>query len=161
ARVRAFPGEGLDIPIWLLGSSGFSAQLAAQEGLPFSFASHFAPAYVLQALQLYHQNFRPSAFLQTPYAMLGINVIAAETDEKAHWLATSQQQQFLSLTRGMPTQLQPPIDNINEVWSAQERASIEQTLDSRSTIVGSPDTVKRKLESFIQETRANELIINS
>ncbi|MEK5037672.1 LLM class flavin-dependent oxidoreductase [Sporosarcina sp. FSL K6-3457] len=161
ARVRAFPGEGLEIPIWLLGSSGFSARLAAQEGLPFSFASHFAPAYVLQALQLYHQNFKPSKFLQTPYAMLGVNVIAAETDEKAHWLATSQQQQFLSLTRGMPTQLQPPIDNINEVWSAQERASIEQTLDSRSTIVGSPETVKRKLESFIQETKANELIINS
>ncbi len=161
ASVRAFPGEGLDIPIWLLGSSGFSARLAAQEGLPFSFASHFAPAYVLQALQLYHQNFKPSKSLQSPYAMLGVNVIAAETDEKAHWLATSQQQQFLSLTRGMPTQLQPPIDNINEVWSAQERASIEQTLDSRSTIVGSPETVKRKLESFIQETRANELIINS
>ncbi|MFJ7934571.1 LLM class flavin-dependent oxidoreductase [Sporosarcina sp. NPDC096371] len=161
ARVRAFPGEGQDVPMWLLGSSGFSARLAAQEGLPFSFASHFAPAYTLQALQLYHQNFRPSSFLQTPYAMLGINVIAAETDEKAHWLATSQQQQFLSLTRGMPTQLQPPIDNINEVWSAQERASIEQTLDSRSTIVGSPETVKRKLESFILETKANELIINS
>ncbi|MCG7335723.1 LLM class flavin-dependent oxidoreductase [Sporosarcina sp. ACRSM] len=161
ARVRAFPGEGLEIPIWLLGSSGFSAQLAAQEGLPFSFASHFAPAYTLQALQLYHQHFKPSQALQQPYAMLGINVIAAETDEEANFLATSQQQQFLSLTRGMPTQLKPPINNINEVWSPYERASVERTLDSRSTMVGSPETVKRKLESFIQETKANELIINS
>ncbi|WP_342515028.1 LLM class flavin-dependent oxidoreductase [Sporosarcina sp. FSL K6-1522] len=161
ARVRAFPGEGLDIPIWLLGSSGFSAQLAAQEGLPFSFASHFAPAYTMQALQLYHQNFKPSKYLQEPYAMLGVNIIAAETDEKAHWLATSQQQQFLSLTRGTPTRLQPPIDNMNEVWSAQERVAIEQTLDSRSTIVGSPETVREKLMRLIQETKANELIINS
>ena len=161
ARVRAFPGEGLDIPIWLLGSSGFSAQLAAREGLPFSFASHFAPAYTLPALQLYHQQFKPSKTLQEPYAMLGINVIAAETDEEAMRLATSQQQQFLSLTRGMPTQLKPPIDNINEVWSPYERASIEKTLDSRSTIVGSPETVRQKIESFIQETKANELIINS
>lgn len=161
ARVRAFPGEGLEIPIWLLGSSGFSAQLAAQEGLPFSFASHFAPAYTLPALQLYHQHFRPSKMLQQPYAMLGINVIAAETDEEAKFLATSQQQQFLSLTRGMPTQLKPPISNIDELWSPYERASVERTLDSRSTMIGSPETVKRKLESFIQETKADELIINS
>ncbi|WP_338653156.1 LLM class flavin-dependent oxidoreductase [Sporosarcina psychrophila] len=161
ARVRAFPGEGLDIPIWLLGSSGFSAQLAAQKGLPFSFASHFAPAYTLQALQLYHQNFKPSKFLKEPYAMLGINVIAAETDEKAQWLATSQQLQFLGITTGMPSQLKPPVDNINDFWSPQQQASIQQTLDPRTTIVGSPETVKRKLESFIQETRANELIINT
>ncbi len=161
ARVRAFPGEGLEIPIWLLGSSGFSAQLAAQEGLPFSFASHFAPAYTLQALQLYHQHFKPSKMLQQPYAMLGINVIVAETDEEAKFLATSQQQQFLSLTRGMPTQLKPPIDHIDEVWTPYERASVERTLDSRSTMVGSPETVKRKLESFIRETKADELIINS
>jgi len=161
ARVRAFPGEGLDIPIWLLGSSGFSAQLAAAKGLPFSFASHFAPAYTMQALQLYHQNFKPSKFLKEPYAMLGINVIAAETDEKAQWLATSQQLQFLGITTGMPSQLKPPVDNINDYWSAQQQASIKQTLDPRTTIVGSPETVKRKIESFIQETRANELIINT
>lgn len=161
ARVRAFPGEGLDIPIWLLGSSGFSAQLAAAKGLPFSFASHFAPAYTMQALQLYHQNFKPSKVLKDPYAMLGINVIAAETDEKAQWLATSQQLQFLGITTGMPSQLKPPVDNIDEFWSPQQRAAIKQTLDPRTTIVGSPETVKRKLESFIQETRANELIINT
>ena len=161
ARVRAIPGEGLDIPIWLLGSSGFSAQLAAAKGLPFSFASHFAPAYVLQAMQLYHQNFKPSKYLKEPYAMLGINVIAAETDEKAEWLATSQKLQFLGITTGRPSQLRPPVDNIDDFWTAQQRAAIEQTLDPRTTIVGSPETVKRKLESFIQETRANELIINS
>ncbi|NYF25384.1 LLM class flavin-dependent oxidoreductase [Sporosarcina sp. JAI121] len=161
ARVRAFPGEGLDIPIWLLGSSGFSAQLAAQKGLPFSFASHFAPAYTMAAMQLYHQSFKPSKLLKEPYAMLGINVIAAETDEKAQWLATSQQLQFLGITTGMPSQLKPPVDNIDEFWSPQQRASIMQTLDSRTTIVGSPETVKQKLESFIQETKANELIINT
>ena len=161
ARVRAIPGEGLDIPIWLLGSSSFSAQLAAAKGLPFSFASHFAPAYVLQAMQLYHQNFKPSKYLKEPYAMLGINVIAAETDEKAQWLATSQKLQFLGITTGRPSQLRPPVDNIDEYWTPQQRAAIEQTLDPRTTIVGSPETVKQKLESFIQETRANELIINS
>ena len=161
ARVRAIPGEGLDIPIWLLGSSGFSAQLAAAKGLPFSFASHFAPAYVLQAMQLYHQNFKPSKYLKEPYAMLGINVIAAETDEKAQWLATSQKLQFLGITTGRPSQLRPPVDNIDDFWTPQQRASIEQTLDPRTTIVGSPETVKQKLESFIQETKANELIINS
>ena len=161
ARVRAVPGEGLEIPIWLLGSSGFSAQLAAQEGLPFSFASHFAPAYTLPAMQLYHQNFRPSKALQEPYAMLGINVIAAETDEEAEWLATSQQLQFLGITTGMPSMLKPPVDNIDEYWSPYQRASIGKTLDPFSTIVGSAETVKQKLESFINQTRASELIINT
>lgn len=161
ARVRAFPGEGLEIPIWLLGSSGFSAQLAAQEGLPFSFASHFAPAYTLPALQLYHQNFKSSKVLQEPYAMLGINVIAAETDEQAQRLATSQQLQFLSMIKGTPIRLQPPVDNMNDYWTPYERASIEKTLDPSTTIVGSPETVKKKLESLINETKANELIIHS
>lgn len=161
ARVRAFPGEGQEIPIWLLGSSGFSAQLAAQEGLPFSFASHFAPAYLMQALQLYHQNFRPSKNLETPYVMLGVNVIAAETDELAHFLATSQQQQFLSLSRGMPTQFKPPIEDIDAVWSRHEKASVAKTLDSNSTIIGSPQTIKHKLARFLEQTKANELIISS
>ena len=161
ARVRAVPGEGMKIPIWLLGSSGFSAQLAAHKGLPFSFASHFAPAYVLQAMQLYHQNFKPSKVLKEPYAMLGVNVIAAETDEKAEWLATSQQLQFLSITTGKPSLLRPPVDNMDAHWSSHEKASIGKTLDPRTTIVGSPETVKRKLESFIHETKANEIIINT
>lgn len=161
ARVHAHPGEGLDIPIWLLGSSGYSAQLAAKKGLPFAFASHFSPEYTIPALKLYRDNFTPSSVLQKPYAMVGVNVIAADTDEKAHWLATSQQQQFLSLRRGEPTQLKPPIDDIDAVWNAYEKAAIEQTLDSRSTIIGKPKTVKEKLERFLEETNADEMIINS
>jgi luciferase family oxidoreductase group 1 len=161
ARVHAYPGEGLDIPIWLLGSSGYSAQLAAKKGLPFAFASHFSAEYTMPALKLYRDNFTPSDALEKPYAMVGINVIAADTNERAQWLATSQQQQFLSLTRGEPTQLKPPIDDINTVWSEYERAAIEKTLDSRSTIVGNPEIVKEKLESFHKETKADEIIINS
>ncbi|MFK2825731.1 LLM class flavin-dependent oxidoreductase [Bacillus sp. B190/17] len=161
ARVRSFPGEGLHIPIWLLGSSGFSAQLAAEKGLPFSFASHFAPDYTLPALNIYRDHFKPSNVLKEPYAMVGVNVIAAETDEKAQWLATSQQQQFLSLRRGEPTQLKPPINNMDDIWDPFERTAIEKTLDSHATIVGAPETVKQKLESFLIETKANEVIINS
>lgn len=161
ARVRAYPGTGLEIPIWLLGSSGFSAHLSAQKGLPFSFASHFSPDYTLPALQIYRENFQPSDVLKEPYAMLGVNVIAADTEERAQWLATSQQQQFLSITRGQPVPLQPPIDNIDDVWSSHEQAAVEKTLDSHATIIGSPETVKRKLENFLNETEADELIINS
>src|SRR5690606_12595909 len=106
-------------------------------------------------------NFKPSDTLKKPYAMLGINIIAADTDEKAMWLSTSQQQQFLSLIRNRPTQLQPPVENMDEVISPIERVHIEKTLDPRSTLVGSYETVKRKLESFIQETEADEIIINS
>ncbi|MDC3414413.1 LLM class flavin-dependent oxidoreductase [Aquibacillus sp. 3ASR75-11] len=161
ARVRAFPGEGQDIPIWLLGSSGFSAQLAAQKGLPFSFASHFSPDYTLQALELYRDNFKPSEVLKKPHSMVGINIIAADSDERAKWLATSQQQQFLSLTRGNPTPLKPPVDNIDDIWTSHERAAIGKTLDPRSTIVGDPDKVKQSLENFLNETKADEVIINS
>ncbi|WP_226037762.1 LLM class flavin-dependent oxidoreductase [Aquibacillus saliphilus] len=161
ARVRAYPGDGLALPIWLLGSSGFSARLAAQKGLPFSFASHFSPDYTLPALKIYYDNFQPSKILKEPYAMVAVNIIAADTDERAQWLATSQQQQFLSLTRGQPTQLKPPIDNINDVWSVHERAAVEKTIKSNATIVGNKETVKQKLESFLNETKADEIIINS
>ncbi|KZN98359.1 LLM class flavin-dependent oxidoreductase [Pseudobacillus badius] len=161
ARVRAFPGEGLNIPIWLLGSSDFSARLAAEKGLPFAFASHFAADYTLPALNIYRGHFTPSNVLEEPYAMVGVNIIAADTEERARWLATSQQQQFLSLRRGEPTQLKPPIDDIDQVWSPFEQAAIEQTLDSRATIIGTPDTVKQKLERFLAETKANEIIVNS
>lgn len=161
ARVKAYPGEGLNIPIWLLGSSGFSAQLAAQEGLPFSFASHFAPGFMHPAIELYRKNFQASETLSKPYVMLGINIIAAETDEEAARIATSQQQQFLSLTRGRPTRVQPPVSNMDEVWSPFERSAIAQTLDPRTTIVGSAETVKNKLTSFIEETNVEELIINT
>ncbi len=161
ARVRAFPGEGQDIPIWLLGSSDFSARLAAEKGLPFSFASHFAPAYVMQAMQLYHQNFKPSKDLQAPYAMLGVSIVAAETDEEAIRLATSLQQQFLSLGRGMPTQFKPPLDDPDAVWSASEKVSAAKMLESPATIVGSKETIKRKLEAFLSQTKADEFILSS
>jgi luciferase family oxidoreductase group 1 len=160
-RVRAYPGAGLKIPLWLLGSSGFSAQLAAFKGLPFSFASHFAPDYMMQALQLYHQNFKPSAVLKEPYAMLGVNVIAADTQERAEWLATSQQQQMFALMRGMPTMLKAPIDRLEDVWSDREIAMFREKLGTESMIVGTPDVVREKLRNFILKTRANEVIINS
>ena len=160
-RVRAYPGTGLDIPLWLLGSSGFSAQLAAYKGLPFSFASHFAPDYTMQALQLYHQNFKPSAALKEPYAMVGVNVIAADTQERAEWLATSSQQQMFSLMRGAPTTFQPPIDNLEDVWTDREIAIFKEKLDSETMIVGTPDVVQQKLKNFILKTRADEVIINS
>lgn len=159
--VRAFPGTGLDVPLWLLGSSGFSAQLAAIKGLPFSFASHFAPDYTMQALQLYHQNFKPSAALKDPYAMVGVNVIAADTQERAEWLATSSQQQMFALMRGMPTHFQPPIDDLEAVWSPREISIFKEKLASESMIVGTPDVVREKLRNFILKTRANEVIVNS
>ncbi len=157
--VRAIPGEGLDIPIWLLGSSGYSAQLAGRLGLPFAFASHFSPAYTLPALRLYRQSFVPSEELKEPYAMVGVNVIVAEDEEKAEWLSTSQQQAFLSLTKGNPTKLKPPVENMDELWSEFEKASISQQL--RSTIAGSPERVKTELQDFLDKTQADEMIINT
>ncbi|MBS3679066.1 LLM class flavin-dependent oxidoreductase [Ornithinibacillus massiliensis] len=161
SRVKAIPGQGANVPLWLLGSSGFSAQLAAHKGLPFSFASHFAPAYLFQALKLYRDNFQPSKVLEKPYVMLGINVIAADTDEKAQFIATSQQQQFLNLRRGNPGKLQPPVKNLEDLYSPGEIAAVSETLDPKTTIVGSPDTVRKGIESFIEETQADELIIGS
>lgn len=160
-RVRAYPGTNLKIPLWLLGSSGFSAQLAALKGLPFAFASHFAPDYMMQALQLYHQNFKPSPVLAAPYAMLGVNIIVADTQERAEWLATSSQQQMFSLMRGEPTTFQAPIDDLEEVWTDREIAIFREKLNSESMIVGTPDVVQQKLKNFILKTRASEVIVNS
>ncbi|MFD2444556.1 LLM class flavin-dependent oxidoreductase [Bacillus sp. CGMCC 1.16607] len=157
--VRAIPGEGLNIPIWLLGSSGFSAQLAGQLGLPFAFASHFSPDNTLPALQLYRRSFRPSEVLQEPYAMVGVNVIAADTDERAHYLATSLQQLFLNLIRNMPSQLQPPVENIDTLWSEYEKSILKQQLGS--SIIGSPETVKEKLQQFLDITGADEMMVNA
>ncbi|WP_121616131.1 LLM class flavin-dependent oxidoreductase [Virgibacillus halodenitrificans] len=161
SRVRAVPGQGLSIPIWLLGSSDFSARLAAKKGLRFSFASHFAPAYTVPALNLYRENFQPSEELEKPYAMVGVNVIAADTDEQAQFIATSLQQQFLNLRRGRPTKLQPPIQDIESEWTPMELAAIKQSLDPRSTIIGDKEKVRKGLESFIAETQADEVIISS
>ncbi|MEC2157864.1 LLM class flavin-dependent oxidoreductase [Virgibacillus halodenitrificans] len=161
SRVKAVPGQGLSIPIWLLGSSDFSARLAAKKGLRFSFASHFAPAYTVPALNLYRENFQPSEELEKPYAMVGVNVIAADTDEHAQFIATSLQQQFLNLRRGRPTKLQPPIQDIESEWTPMELAAIKQSLDPRSTIIGDKEKVRKGLESFIAETQADEVIISS
>lgn len=160
-RVRAFPGAGQDIPIWLLGSSDFSAKLAAELGLPFSFASHFAPAYLLPALQLYHQNFRPSKQLEKPYVMLGVNVIAADSDERAQYLATSMHQQFLDLRQNRMRKFQPPFEDASSVWTPFEQAAAAERSKAPSVIIGGPDTVRRKLEEFIELTKADELIFSS
>ncbi len=157
--VKAVPGEGLQIPIWLLGSSGFSAQLAGQLGLPFSFASHFSPQNTLPALDLYRRTFRPSKALDKPYTMVGVNVIAAESNQEAEKLATSMQQQFLSLIRNNPGPLQPPIDNIDEICSDYEKILLQER--TGSSIVGDRETVKEKLQNFLNETNADEFIINA
>jgi luciferase family oxidoreductase group 1 len=157
--VRAVPGAGLHVPIWLLGSSTFSAQLAAALGLPFAFASHFAPDQMLAALELYRNGFRPSESLAAPYAMLGVSLVAADTDEEAQRLSTSLQQQFLALQRGRPVQLQPPVETMDGLWAEWERSAVERTL--RHAIVGSPETVRRRLDAFIAQTRADEVIVTS
>ncbi|MBU9712155.1 LLM class flavin-dependent oxidoreductase [Evansella tamaricis] len=157
--VKAIPGEGLDIPIWLLGSSGFSAQLAAQLGLPFAFASHFSPENTLPALELYYNEFQPSEVLSEPYTMVAVNVIAADTQKEANRLATSMQQQFLNLVRNTPTKLQPPVENMDEIWNDFEKKALQQQLGS--SIIGDRTKVKEKLEDFIANTKVNEVMINA
>jgi luciferase family oxidoreductase group 1 len=157
--VQAVPGAGLAIPIWLLGSSLFSAQLAAALGLPFAFASHFAPGYMKSAIDIYRSQFQPSAQLDRPYVMLGVNVFAADTDEQARRLFSSLQQQFLALIRGTPGPLNPPVDSMEHLWSPPEKAHIEQSL--AISVVGAPDTVRNGLRSFIQQTEADELMVTA
>ncbi|MAM00373.1 LLM class flavin-dependent oxidoreductase [Hydrocarboniclastica marina] len=156
-RVKAVPGQGTHVPLWLLGSSGFSAQLAAKLGLPFAFASHFAPGYIHEAIRLYRDNFQPSSILDKPYLMLGIPVIAAETDEQAEFLSTTHQQKFLNLIRGKSTRALPPVKELD--WHPHERGQVMQMLSA--SVVGSRETVKRQLASFIEGTGADELMINS
>jgi luciferase family oxidoreductase group 1 len=155
--VRAIPGCDSQVPIWLLGSSLFSAQLAAQLGLPFAFASHFAPADLVQAMHICRALFKPSAQLARPYAIACINVIAADTDAEARRLLTSLQLAFLALRRGMPRQLPPPVDDIDCHCTPAEKAMIDQAL-ARS-IAGSKETVRRGIEAFIAEIQPDELMI--
>ncbi len=156
SRVRAIPGEGLDIPIWLLGSSTYSAQLAGILGLPFSFASHFAPNLLFTALQVYRDSFRPSQALQEPYAMACVNVIAADTDSEAERLATSLYTAFLNVIKGTRTTLQPPVDNMDSVWNEAERYATQQMLSY--TFVGSADTIRSKIQAFVNDTGVNEIM---
>ncbi|MFN2445069.1 MAG: LLM class flavin-dependent oxidoreductase [Vicinamibacterales bacterium] len=155
--IRAVPGAGLNVPIWLLGSSLFSAQLAAHLGLPFAFASHFAPDHLLRALDVYRSHFRPSVAHAVPYAMAGVNVFAAESDGEAQRLITSLRQQFVTLRRGEPGPLQPPSDPAAPPWTPLEAAGVDRAL--QYSIVGSPETVRQGLEDFIDLTAADELMI--
>lgn len=155
--VRAIPGQGSNVPITLLGSSGFSAQLAAALGLPFAFAAHFAPEYLHLATQLYRERFRPSEVLQQPYLMVAVQVIAAETDAAARRLFTTPQQRFLRLLRNQPVELLPPVDSMDSLWRDEERAAVEHKLGA--AIVGSNATVKSGLEKLVDETGADELIV--
>src|SRR3954467_12659081 len=158
-QVRAVPGAGLNVPLWILGSSLFGAQLAAELGLPFGFASHFAPDYLMQALDIYRERFKPSAQLQKPHALACIGVFAAETDAEARRLFTSLQQQFIALRRGTPGPLPPPVDDMDDHWSPIERAGVEQAL--AYSVVGAPDAIQRGLEAFIAETDADELMLTA
>lgn len=158
-KVVAVPGAGLNVPIWLLGSSDFSARLAGYLGLPFAFAGHFAPQYILPALELYRKSFRVSETLDEPQAMLAINIIAADSDEEARFLATSQYQSFLNLVRNKPGKIPPPVKNMNEIWTEQEKILVESR--TGGSIIGSAATVKTELEKMLKATGADELMINT
>jgi luciferase family oxidoreductase group 1 len=158
-KVRAIPGVGTNVPVWMLGSSTFSAQLAAKLGLPFAFASHFAPAQLFPALQIYHATFKPSAFLKEPYAMACVNVIAADTDEEAQWLATSFFQLALGLVRNNRRPLPPPVKNMDSVWSPAEQAAVMQML--HYSFIGSPETISMEMKSFVENTGVDEIMIAS
>jgi luciferase family oxidoreductase group 1 len=154
--LKAIPGAGLNVPLYLLGSSDFSARLAAELGLPFAFASHFAPDYLHHALELYRENFRPSAQLAEPHVMIGVNVIAADTDAEARRLHTSLQQAFLGMIRGHRTELLPPVDTMDGRWSPLEESHVQRM--TRCSAVGAPATIRRELEAIIESTGADEII---
>jgi luciferase family oxidoreductase group 1 len=156
-RVKAIPGEGLDVPIWLLGSSDFSARLAAELGLPFAFASHFAPDYLFAALSIYRDNFKPSDSLDRPCVMIGVNACAADTDEEARRLFTSLQQAFVGLVRGRRGLLQPPVESMEGRWTLAERSHVERM--TRISVVGSFESVRRGMEDLIEATGADELML--
>ena len=158
-NVFAVPGGGAQVPIWLLGSSGFSAQLAGQLGLPFSFAAHFSPENTLPALELYRKSFRPSDALGKPYAMVALNVFAADTNEEAQRIATSQHQSFLNLVRGKPGKIQPPVDDMDAIWSPAEKAMVDARLGG--SVIGDRETVEKGLKKFVERTAADELMINA
>jgi luciferase family oxidoreductase group 1 len=158
-RVLAVPGHGAKVPLWILGSSLFGAQLAAHLGLPYAFASHFAPQMMMQAISMYRNNFKPSAQLDKPYVMLGYNVFAADTDEEAQWRATSMQQAFVNLRTGNPGKLPPPVSNYRDALGPQENAMLDSVLSCSA--IGSPETVAAQMKAFIASTQPDELMITS
>ncbi len=158
-RVQAVPGTNLNVPVWILGSSLFGAQLAAILGLPYGFASHFAPDALMQALKLYRDNYQPSARNPKSYAMIGVNVVVADTDAEARRLFTSMQQRYADIFRGTRGQLKPPIDDIESYWSPSEKAQAQRML--ACSLVGSVDTVRRDLAALVARTGADELMVSS
>ncbi|MEQ4531228.1 MAG: luciferase-like monooxygenase [Mixta sp.] len=156
--VQPVPGMGLKIPVWLLGSSLYSAQLAARLGLPFAFASHFAPDLLYQALHMYRENFQPSERLEKPYAMVCINIVAAESEREARFLFTSMQQQFINLRRGQPGPLPAPVENMDSLWTPSEQFGVQQALSM--SIVGDQTKVQHGLAALIRETQADEIMVN-
>ncbi|MGA9650393.1 MsnO8 family LLM class oxidoreductase, partial [Pedobacter sp.] len=159
AKVRAIPGEGLDIPIWILGSSTDSARLAAEKGLPYAFASHFAPAYFEQAITIYRNNFKPSKFLKEPYVMACVNVVAADTDDEAEVLSSSVKRMFLGVITGRREMLKPPVQNINAHWDQLEKEAVEQML--YYSFIGGSETIKENLEAFVAKYGVNEIMSTS
>lgn len=159
SNIRAIPGEGLDVPIWILGSSTDSARLAAEKGLPYAFASHFAPAYFEQAISIYRNNFKPSQYLKEPYVMACVNVVAADTDAEAERLSSSVKRMFLGVITGKRELLKPAIDNIDLHWDQLEKEAVEQML--YYSFIGSKDTIKQDLESFVSKYGVNEIMSTS
>lgn len=155
--VQAVPGAGLNVPVWILGSSTFGAQLAGILGLPYAFASHFAPDYLMLALKAYRERFQPSEYLERPLSMAGVQAVVAETDREARYLFTSMQQAFTNMVRGTRGKMRPPIDDIETYWSPMEKAQAQRMLTY--AFVGSPDTVRKGLKAFIAETGVDEVIV--
>ncbi|MFO1236412.1 MAG: LLM class flavin-dependent oxidoreductase [Alphaproteobacteria bacterium] len=155
--VQAVPGAGLNVPVWILGSSTFGAQLAGILGLPYAFASHFAPDYLMLALKAYRERFQPSEYLERPLSMAGVQAVVAETDREARYLFTSMQQAFTNMVRGTRGKMRPPIDDIESYWSPMEKAQAQRMLTY--AFVGSPDTVRKGLKAFIAETGVDEVIV--
>ena len=159
AKVRAIPGEGQDVPIWILGSSTDSARLAAALGLPYAFASHFAPTYFKEAIKLYRDNFQPSEHLQAPYVLSCINVVAADTDTEAERLTTSLQQFFMGVITGKRQLLQPPVESMDGVWNYFEKEAVEQMLGY--LFMGGPEKLRKDIQAFVNETQVDEVMATS
>lgn len=155
-RIKATPGQGTHVPVWLLGSSLFSAQLAARLGLPYSFASHFAPRMLGQAIQLYRDNFQPSEYLDKPHVSMGVPTVVAQTDEEAEYLATSVYQRILALLTGQSLKLKAPIESMEGHWSVSEKMAVQNFLAMAQ--IGSPETVKKGLESLLEKYQVDEFI---
>jgi len=156
-NIRAFPGRGTEVPLWILGSSTDSAKLAAALGLPYVFASHFAPQQLMSALKIYHENFTPSKQLDKPYVMTCVNVVAADSDEKAEWLSTSLKQMFMGVVTGERKPMPPPVDDMSKVWTLRERAAVQQMLSC--SFIGSKEKIRKELPQFLDKTAADEIMV--